>query len=454
MASVARPSRRRSIRALLAPIFIVPLLSLLALWGFAASVTVLSALREHNYAAENNLYGSQAQRLGLELANERSQVYSWLATGTRPSNGPLLVQRKATDEAVDAFIDRVRSQPGMILSSARPALTKFINALRRLNTLRGEIDSGTLTAQQAFQSYNAIIDAQFQFYRKLIVVNNTSLYQQSEGSLVAGRAVEMVDREVALVNGALADHGRMSRGERILFAQTVANQRLLIGDALKELQPKLAAGYRSIYESPAHTAFALIESQIIGSIGKGGRIPVNPAQWNQTSFSFLSGFEGAETSDRMLLASKGTRIGDRLILDVVLTGGLGLIAIAASIVLMARFGRRISRELTALQGSALDLATERLPQVVKELSHGQDVDEATPQAQPMSWRIAEVAKVAEAFASVQSTAVEAAVGQARYSATWHCAASRCFIGSSRCWTEWNEARRTRARLRSFSSSTT
>jgi len=413
MSSVAGPARRRSIRALLAPIFIVPLLSLLALWGLAASVTLLSALREHNYAAQNNLYGSQAQRLGLELANERSQVYSWLVTGTRPSNGPLLVQRAATDKAVAAFIDRVQSRPGMILSSARPALAKFIGALRGLNMLRGQIDSGDLTAQQAFQSYNAIIDAQFGFYRQLIVVNNSTLYQQSEGSLVAGRAVEMVDREVTLVNGALADRGRMSRGERILFAQTVANQRLLIGDALKELQPKLAARYRSIYKSPAHAAFALIESQIIGSIGQGGRIPVTPAEWNQTSFSFLAGFNQAESSDRMLLASEGTRIGDRLLLQVVLTGGLGLIAVAVSIVLMARFGRRISRELTALQSSALDLATKRLPQVVRELSHGQDVDEATRSAQPMSWRIAEVAKVAEAFASVQSTAVEAAAGQAR-----------------------------------------
>jgi hypothetical protein len=413
MASAARPARRRSIRALLAPIFIVPLVSLLALWGFAASVTLLNALREHNYTAENRLYGSQAQRLGLELAMERSQVYSWLATGARPSFGPLLVQRRATDKAVDTFIDRVHSQPGMILSSARPSLAKFIGALRGLNTVRGQVDSGILTAQQAFQAYNAIIDAQFRFYEQLVVVNNSTLYQQSEGSLLAGHAVEMVDREVTLVNGALADHGRMSRGERIMFAQTVAEQRLLIGDALKQLQPKLAAGYRLIYKSPAHAAFASIEREIIAGIGHGRRVPVTSAVWNEVSFSFLAGFDKAESRDRTLLANMGTRIGDRLLLQVVLTGGLGLIAVAASIVLMTRFGRRISRDLRALQGSAHDLAAERLPQVVKELRHGQDVDQAAQSAPPASWRIAEVAKVAEAFASVQSTAVEAAAGQAR-----------------------------------------
>src|SRR5215467_7558780 len=382
MGSAARPSRRRSIRAFLAPIFIVPLLSLLALWGFAASVTLRSALREHSYAADNNLYGRQAQQLGFELAQERSQVYSWLATGTRPSNEPLLVQRKATDRVVAAFISRVQSRPGVIISPARPALAKLIADLRGLNRLRTQVDAGNLTALQAFQAYNAIVDAMFRFYRQLIVVSNSSLYQQSEGSLLAGRAVEMVDREVTLVNGALANHGQMGRGERLLFAQTVADQKLLIGDALKELQPKLAAGYRRVYKSPAHGAFALIESQIIASIGQGGRIPVTSGEWDQASVSFLSGFAAAETSDRMLLASKGTRVGDRLLRQVLLTGGLGLIAVAASIALMARFGRRISRELTALQGSALELATDRLPHVVDELSHGRGVDEAARSPQP------------------------------------------------------------------------
>ncbi len=80
---------------------------------------------------------------------------------------------------------------------------------------------------------------------------------------------------------------------------------------------------------------------------------------------------------------------------------------------MVRFGRRISRELTGLQRSALELSTQRLPQVVEQLSHGDDVDASAQAAPPAPGRIAEVARVAEAFSSVQRTAVEAAAGQAR-----------------------------------------
>ncbi|HXL18414.1 MAG TPA: ATP-binding protein, partial [Streptosporangiaceae bacterium] len=92
---------------------------------------------------------------------------------------------------------------------------------------------------------------------------------------------------------------------------------------------------------------------------------------------------------------------------------LGLVAVLLSILLMVRFGRRISRELTGLQRSALELSTQRLPQVVEQLSHGDDVDASAQAAPPAPGRIAEVARVAEAFSSVQRTAVEAAAGQAR-----------------------------------------
>jgi signal transduction histidine kinase len=412
MGSGSRPPRRRSIRALLALLFVVPLVSLLALWGFAASVTLLNALHEHNFTTENRLYGGAAQALGLDLAQERSASFVWVSSGRRAITGSVVTQRQATNAAVASFQKGIRSSPG-ILRSARPALASFDAALGRLNGIRAKIDAGQLGALAAFEAYNAVIDAQFRLYSRLIVVNDVPLYQQAAASLQAGRALEMADREVTLINGALAAHGQMSKGERLLFAQTVAGQRLLMGDALKQLNPDLAAGYQGILTSPAYRRFSAVEDQVIASIGQGGPIPVSPAAWSTTSFSLLAGFNGAEQHDRVLLAGSGTQEGDRLLLEVVLAAGLGLIAVGLSVFLMARFGRRISRELTGLQRSALDLATERLPRIVDQLSHGEDVDASAQAAPPVAARIAEIAKVAEAFSSVQHTAVEAAVGQAR-----------------------------------------
>src|SRR5215813_14099987 len=345
MAIAERPLRRRSIRAMLTPLFVVPLVSLVGLWGFAASVTLLNALREHDFTTENQRYGLQAQALGLQLAQERSAVFVWLSRPHQQPASALTMQTQTTDAAITAFQRGVHTGSNMSLRSAGRALANFDSALARLDTIRAKVIARRISALSAFEAYNTIIDSQFRVYGKLIVVDNSSLYQQAVASLTAGRAVEMVDREVTLVNGALADGGRMTRAERQLFATTVANQRLLISDALKQLSPALAAGYHFVYNSPAYKKFSAMENLIVNSIGNGGTVPVTPADWSTTSFSLLGGFQKAEMKDRAGLAKNGTAVGDRLLLQVLLAGGLGLIAVVLSVILMVRFGRRITREL-------------------------------------------------------------------------------------------------------------
>src|SRR5258707_639081 len=412
-ASQARPRRQRSVRVLLALLFVIPLASLLALWGFAASVTLSNAIQAHNFNTENGLYGGWAQTVVTQLAQERLQSFEWLSSGRLAPERPMLAQQRATDVGVSSFRSGVNSGPGLILPSARPALQSALAALGRLGGIRSAIGSGHMTALAAFQAYNAIVDAQFRLFGDLVVVNDTPLYQQAAASVAAGRALEMAAREVTLVSGAFAAGGHMSMAERILFAQTVANQRLLIGDALRQLNPSLGSGYRAAYASAAYKSFAAIENQIITSIGSRGQLPVNPLVFGVATIPLFKDYQAAEAQDRLALSMLGTDTGNRLLVEVLLAGGVGLAAVALSVYLMVRFGRRISRELTGLQRAAQELATDRLPQVVERLSHGEDVDVDAEAAPPAAGRIAEIAKVAVAFSSVQRTAVEAAVGQAR-----------------------------------------
>src|SRR6202011_130957 len=94
MRSHARPGRQRPVRVLLALLFVVPLASLLALWGFAASVTVSNAIQEHNFNTENRLYGGWAQAVGTQLAQERLQSFDWLSTGRLASDNSMLGQQR------------------------------------------------------------------------------------------------------------------------------------------------------------------------------------------------------------------------------------------------------------------------------------------------------------------------------------------------------------------------
>ena len=409
----ARPGRQRPVRALLALLFVIPLASLMALWGFAASVTLSNAIQAHNFNTEDNLYGGWAQAVVTQLAQERLQSFEWLSSGGLAAKQPMLAQQRVTDTAVNSFRRGVNANPGLILPAARPALQKALAALGRLSSIRASISSGQMSALAAFQAYNAIVDTQFRLFSDLVVVNDTPLYQQAVASITAGRAVEMASRELTLVAGAFADRGRMGTAERVLFAQTVATQRELIGDALGQLSPSLGSGYRRAYASHAYAGFAAIENQIVASIGSKAPLSVNPLVFGAATIPLFKNLQSAEAQNRLALSMLGTTDGNRQLVEVLVAGGLGLVAVVLSVFLMVRFGRRISRELTGLQRSALELATHRLPQVVERLSHGEEVDVAAEAAPPPAGRIAEITEVALAFSSVRSTAVEAAVGQAR-----------------------------------------
>jgi signal transduction histidine kinase len=406
-----RRKRQRSIRVLLTAIFIVPLASLLGLWGFAASVTVSNAIREHNFNTEDRLYGAWAQTLFSQLAQERLQAYEWLSAGHHGSDQTYLAQQRATDAAVNAFRKGMASGPS-IVPTARPALAKFNAQLARLNGIRRPVEAGTILAITAFSDYNQILDSEFDLYADLVVVNNTPLYMQAAASVEAGRAVEMASREVTLVTGAILSGARMGKTERILFAQTAATRQYLMANALRELDPSLGSGFQRADASQAYRSFAALEAGIVHSVGSKRPVP-GALAFGLAAAALFKQYESAELQDRFALSSMGTQVGNQLLWEVGLAGGAGLLAVVLSVFLMVRFGRRISRDLTALQHAALDLAEQRLPRVVARLSQGEDVDVAAEAAPPAEGRIAETARVAAAFSSVQRTAVEAAVGQAR-----------------------------------------
>ncbi|HEY2506795.1 MAG TPA: nitrate- and nitrite sensing domain-containing protein [Streptosporangiaceae bacterium] len=408
-----RIGRPRSIRALLATGCILPFASLLALWGFAASVTLPTALREQNLSSAHRLYGGAAESLGIQLTEERLQVFTWLSSAGQSSESPMLRQFRMTQAAVATFQNKVRRNAGLIDGASRPALTAFNTALNGLPALRMQIRSGRISALAAFQAYNAIVGTELRFFTKLATVASTSLYIQAAATVEAGRALDLAEREITLISGALAAGGQMSGPERQLFAADAAGRQLLMADALGQLHPALRTGLVHANASAAYRSFAAMERAVSASAGAVGPIPVSPASFGADTVPLFRDYQAAMRQDALALSRLSERAGDEALIELAVAGGAGLLAIVVSALLMVRFGRRISRELIRQQGAALDLAGKRLPAVVSRLSKGEDVDVAAEATPPPRSRVKEIARVSEAFAAVQSTAVEAAAGQAR-----------------------------------------
>ena len=404
-------------RFTLAGLLVVPLVSLVVLWAFAASITLGNALHEHNYNRLITLSSAPTDKLVNQVAQERQQTFTWLSTDPRPTETVLNASRNRTNAVVSAYRRMLAQTGGLRPASAQAAEDAVTRLLSRLPEIRASVDAETLSPAVAFTAYSNILDAVFAVYSAVEQVNsNLSVDRQTDASMDAAQALEYASREAALAGaaaGAAASaHGQMTTSERRLFANAVANQRLLIGSALGEFNPQLRAPWQRVYDSPLYHQFAALENRIAGSIGSRAPVPVDIRTWQAVSRSFLGDLQDAQAQDGPPLAAMASRLSNQLVLEAALAAGVGLAAVLLSVFVLLRYGRRLNGELTTLHDTAQRMAGRRLPDVVERLRKGEDVDVDAESPPPPPGTITEIARVAQAFATVQRTAVQAAVGQA------------------------------------------
>lgn len=96
--------------------------------------------------------------------------------------------------------------------------------------------------------------------------------------------------------------------------------------------------------------------------------------------------------------------------------GAGVIVVVAAAVLMGLFARRMRQEISSLDTAARHLAEEQLPRLMKELHEGQPSGLGQPTGlgqgfEPPAAKVAEIAGVAAAIASLRHAAVVAAADE-------------------------------------------
>ena len=175
------------------------------------------------------------------------------------------------------------------------------------------------------------------------------------------------------------------------------------------MTPGLYANY--VNDSPAYRQFQAMETQILAS--SGNRVPVSATAWNSATGAYLAATQKTEAANAATLSGLSASQSDGQVTEAVIVGGIGLIAVVASVFLLIWFGRKVTKDLTRLNTSVRDMAEERLPRVVGLLRRGEDVNVLAESPPPDKSSISEVSTIAESFATVQGAAVAAAVDQAR-----------------------------------------
>ncbi|MFC4111541.1 nitrate- and nitrite sensing domain-containing protein [Nonomuraea zeae] len=384
---------------------LLPLLSLSALWGFVLNLTMGDA---QSLLRANTLYrtlGVTSTDLGLQLQAER--VRSAEALTTRELDEVLGGQRARTDQSVSQFKRAVGEAGSAAEGALSGPLSTLTAGLDRLGSIRADIDGGLSSRLSGLNEYNRILDSIFMLYDHLVSVSDLTIFQQAASLQAMGMAREYIAREHALIIGAMADQ-QLTGPEAAAFTEYAASRKFLHSRGLAGLDVALRRPYEQVFATEPFLTFATMEGRII----KTGAPPVVADGWNESVDKLTSQLDKLGFASSEVLAARTSEAATATVVKIAIAGGLGLIAVLASIIISVRFGRRLAAELAGLRSAAVELSQRRLPDIVERLRRGEDVDVRKEAKAIKVSGSAEIIDVARAFGSVQRTAVTAAVGQA------------------------------------------
>jgi signal transduction histidine kinase len=407
------PLRTRSTRLTLLSLLLIPLLSLAALWGLTASSALGNVIRYQHYNTITTTIGPSVTALQETLPVESALTLVWVSADRQPGifQAELTLARKNTDKYVPAVRSAVMQVRGLLSPKAVPLMNAFLAELADLGRLRAAVDSGAYDPVTAFNAYSAINAAEIRYFQNASLTSDPDLTVMTQSAIAEARAQDAMGGAVALIEGAIASHGIMPQPERVLFAQVVGQEQMLTGDTFSLADPALTGVYNRIYGAPSYRELQAIETQVEAS-PVDRPIPVNGEAFQLTAQAIQANVMANGSKIGVLLSARSTRLRDSVLTQLILAAGLGLVAVAASVFVMVRFGRRLRRELSNLHESAREMADERLPRLVDQLRRGEDVDVESESPPLKPSRITEIAIVARALSTVRRTALEAAVGQA------------------------------------------
>jgi signal transduction histidine kinase len=402
--------RGLSIRARVLTLLLAPLLPLLGMWAFSTTETVSTALNLFDAKTNIDRAGDPANKVVEALQLERKLTLLYVSEKAHSGNA-LTDQRRATDAAITDFHKQTDSSE---LQNAASALTKdFIQqtntALNALPEGRASIDRGEYDRTKAMTLYNTIIDKAFGLYSSISGVDDQKLARQANTVVALTGAREFLNREDALLGGVLAA-GTLTPADQVTLIQTIGAQRTMYQQAVRFLPDADRIVYQGITKGDPYNKLRALEDRI-ANLRPGLTSSIDPTEWRENFENVNNALHNLEQSEADATTKATLPAAYSTFIRLGVAGGLGLLIIVGLIILSFRIASSLIRRVTELRREALDLAENRLPEVVTRLRRGDQIDLASV-APPLDYGNDELGQLGDAFNEVQKTAISSAVHEA------------------------------------------
>ena len=412
--------RHTSIRTRMLLLVSVPLLALIAVYAYAVVGQFGTAVGLANAGKVSGTTITPVSDAVVALNAERGGATLYLATGSTQAAAAYRQDQTVTDRAFSVLETITSSGPVTANATAleKAAAAKFIKDDHgALQALRGGVAGGTIGRTAAINAYSAVMSDGLRVGEQAIQVSYVSqslaTTARQEVNLYAA---DMIAAEESDVYSGDALTRQLPAADQKEFAQLVAVRRYLVQDAVPQLDAEASGLLRTEVPASLNAALTSEENAIIAAPAGSTTPPVALATWQHTVNTYAGNLQSVLTTSPAWIQSQVTSSARGALTTFIVAASIGLLAVIASIVFSFLMGRRLLRRLNGLRQSALELARERLPNVMTRLRDGDAVDvdaEAPPSEAGAARRTDEIDQVQEAFNTVHRVAVEAAVDEAK-----------------------------------------
>ncbi|WP_405406863.1 nitrate- and nitrite sensing domain-containing protein [Streptomyces sp. NBC_01104] len=409
-----RTLRPRTVRAKIISLLMVPVVSLLALWGFATVSAAQDVARLRQLQRVDDEVRAPVAAAVAALQSERKAAMVQAADPSSAHASAVDQSAGDTDTALKALRlgdGHTIADTGSLPGGVAGRLDHFLGLAQDLRTDRGAAKGAEGDEDAVYDRYTATVTAAFAVSGALTGIQDDALGSDARVLLELARADEMLAREDALLNTA-ARAGTLQDGPLRLFTGAVATRRSLTETAGVDLPATERAAWRAFTARPAYRSIQAAEDQVLAAApGRAAAGAVRAADWQRAADDVRGELRSIGTGAGERAADRADPLAHGLFSPSGAAVVFGFVAVAASLVISVRIGRALVVELVSLRNSALEIARRKLPLAMQRLRAGEELD-IRAEAPPGLASHDEIGQVGEALGTVHRAALSAAVERA------------------------------------------
>lgn len=406
--------RPRTVRAKIVCLLMVPVVSLLALWAYATVSTAQDVARLRQLQHVDDTVRSPVADSVTALQAERAAAVRYATDPSAAQGDELRRLAGRTDRAVARL--RLGDDNTVADSEELPAgvaqrLDAFVTGAERLRSLRTAVLDRSVGWDETYGRYTRTIAGAFAVGGALTGIQDADLGSDARVLLEFARAGESLAQEDVVL--ASARRAGVLAGERLrLFTGAVDTRRALTEGAVADLRGSDRAAWQKVAGSGSYAIVTAAEDRTLAAAPGARAVESTPeTTWKAAHTRVQSGMRNVQQAAGSGVAHRADPFTRGLLTPAGAAVLLGLVAVAASLVISVRIGRGLVIELVSLRNSALEIARRKLPEAMERLRAGDEID-IRSEAPPGPPAEDETGQVAEALGTVHRAALRAAVERA------------------------------------------